>query len=92
MSPKDVQKTVIVTSFEIQIPPPIFGLQNAGNMFQRMMNQILGDLPFCFNYVVDILIYSPDLPTHVHHLRKVLKLLRLHGLTIVLPKCVFAIL
>ena len=52
---------------------------------------ILCDLPFCFDYVDNILIFSPDLDTHVHHLRQVFELLRLHGLTIGLPKCVFAV-
>ena len=39
-----------------------------------MMDQILGDLPFCFVYVDDILIFSPDQDTHVQHLRQVLEL------------------
>ena len=37
-----------------------FGLRNARITFQRMMDQILGGLPFCFVYVDNILIFSPD--------------------------------
>ena len=39
--------------------------------FQRMMDQILSDLPFCFVYVDDILIFSPAEDTHVQNLRQV---------------------
>ena len=68
-----------------------FGLRNAGNTFQRMMDQILVDLPFCFVYIYDILIFSHDEDTHAQNLRQVFELLHLHGLHISLPKCVFAV-
>ena len=35
-----------------------FGLWNAGNTFQRMMDLVLGDLSFCFVYVDEILIFG----------------------------------
>ena len=65
-----------------------YGLSNTGNTFQRMIDQILGDLLLCFVYVDDILVFSTDLDTHVHHLHQVFELLCLQGLTIGLPKCV----
>ena len=68
-----------------------FGLWNAGTTFQRMMDSILGDLPYCFTYVDDILVLSSSLEEHVEHLRQVLLLCRQHGLTIGLPKCEFAL-
>ena len=68
-----------------------FGLRNAGNTFQRLMDQVLRDLPFCFVYVDDILIFSKNLSSHVDHLREVFLLCRQHGLTIGLPKCEFAV-
>jgi len=34
-----------------------FSLRNAGNTFQCLMNQILGDLPFCFVYVDNIVVF-----------------------------------
>ena len=92
MSQNDIQKTGIITPFGmfkfLHLP---FGLRKAENTFQRKMDQILGDLPFCFVYVDYILIFSPDLDTHVHNLRQIFELLCLHGLTIGLPKYVFAI-
>ena len=68
-----------------------FGLRNAGNTFQLLMDQILGDLPYCFVYVDDILVFSKDLTSHVQHLRDVFLLCREYGLTIGLPKCQFAV-
>ena len=68
-----------------------FGLRNAGNTFQRMMDQILGNLPYCFVYIDDILVFSPNLTSHVQHLRDILELCFAHGLTIGLGKCEFAV-
>ena len=47
-----------------------FGLRNAQNTFQRMMDQILGHLPFCFVFFDDILIFSTYEDTHVQNLRQ----------------------
>ena len=52
---------------------------------------LLGNLPYCFVYIDDILVFSPDLSSHIQHLRDVLELCRAHGLTIGLGKCEFAI-
>ena len=54
-----------------------------------MMDQILGSLPYCFVYIDDILVFSPNLSSHVQHLRDVLELYRAHGLTIGVGKCEF---
>ena len=70
MKEDDIQKMVIITLFVmfkfLRLP---FELRNSGNTFQRMMVQILGDLPFCFVYVDDILTFSPDEDTHIQNLR-----------------------
>ena len=92
MASEDVLKTAIITPFGMlkffHLP---FRLRNAGNTFQRMMDQILGNLPYCFVYIDDILVFSPDLTSHVQHLRDVLELCPVHGLTIGLGKCEFAV-
>jgi len=54
------------------------------------MDQIFQGLPYCFLYVDDVLISSPDLVSHLEHVRSVLDLLRLHGLSINPEKCVYA--
>ena len=56
-----------------------------------MMDQILGNLPYCFVYIDDIRIFSPDLTSYVQHLCDILELCRAHGLTIGLGKCKFAV-
>ncbi|ROT71743.1 hypothetical protein C7M84_009929 [Penaeus vannamei] len=57
--------------------------------FQRMMDGILGDLPFCACYVDDILIFSGDPNEHLQHLRVVLKRLHNNGLVVRQDKCQF---
>ena len=48
MASKDIQKTAIVTPFGmVEFLRMPFGLRNAGNTFQRIMDLVLGDLPFC---------------------------------------------
>ena len=92
MKEDDIQKTAIIKvfgMFEFLCLP--FGLRNTGNTFQRMMDQILGDLPFCFVYIIDILIISLEEDTHIQNFHNIFELLRLHGLHIGFPKCVFAI-
>ena len=66
-----------------------FGLRNAGQTFQRMIDQVLLDLPFVFTYLDDILVasYSPE--NHMHHLKEVFKRLSENLLIISLEKCVF---
>ena len=55
------------------------------------MNQNLGNSPYCFVFIDDILVFSPDLQTHVQKLGDVLELCCVHGLTIGLGKCEFAV-
>ena len=55
------------------------------------MDQILGNLPYCFVYIDDILIFSPNLTSHIHNLRDILELCCIHSLTIGLGKCENAI-
>lgn len=92
MSPEDSKKTAVITPFGLweflRLP---FGLRNAGQTFQRMMDEILGDIPYAFVYVDDILVFSPNLQSHVKHLHSILELLREHGLTLNLHKCEFAV-
>ena len=89
---ENIQKTAIITPFgmfEFLVMP--FSLLNAGNTFQRLMDQNLGDLPYCFVYVDNILVFSRDLTSHIQHLWDVFLLCREYGLTIGLPKCQFAV-
>ena len=90
VAPADVPKTAITTPFGlfefVRMP---FGLRNAAQSFQRFIDQVLHGLEFCFSYIDDLLIASPDPATHRHHLRLVLTRLEEHGLVINPDKCEF---
>jgi Reverse transcriptase (RNA-dependent DNA polymerase) len=87
-----VSKTAIITPFGLyeflRMP---FGLRNAGQTFQRMMDDVMAGLPFCLIYLDDVLVASPDHTTHVLHLQDVFKRLSDHGLVINAEKCQFGV-
>ncbi|XP_066970150.1 uncharacterized protein [Macrobrachium rosenbergii] len=57
--PDDVPKTTIIMPFGVcTFFYSTFGLRNADATFQRLMDTILEDLPFCVCHVDDILIFS----------------------------------
>ncbi|XP_066941368.1 uncharacterized protein [Macrobrachium rosenbergii] len=66
----DVPKTASIMPFvTYTFSYSTFGLRNAGATFQRLMDAILVDLPFCVCYLDDILIFSRSLEEHLHHVR-----------------------
>ena len=77
VNPSDVSKTVFCTPFGlfefIEMP---FGLKNAEQTFQRMMDDTLRDLDFVFIYMDDLLIASKDEASHVEHLHIVFQWLQ----------------
>jgi len=76
--------------YQFKVMP--FGLTNAPATFQCIMNEVLA--PFLRKFVMvfldDILIYSPDLETHLAQLDQVLSTLRTHHLYMKKSKCSFA--
>jgi len=91
MHTADIRKTAIITPsrlFEFWRLP--FGLRNAGNTFQRLMDRVLAGLPYVFCYLDDIIIASQTDEQHLQHLRQVFSRLRDAGLVINREKCVFA--
>ena len=86
--PEDVHKTAVVTPFGLfeflRMP---LGLRNAGQTFQRMMDEILAGLDYCFVYLDDILVASRSVEEHEIHLREVLTRLQQHGLVLNAEKC-----
>lgn len=92
MAPSSIAKTAIITPFGLweflRMP---FGLKNAGQSFQRLMDGVLRDVPFAYVYLDDILISSKSPEDHHEHLRKVLQLLSSNGLIINKAKCIFGV-
>lgn len=87
---EDIEKTAVITPFGLfEFPRMCFGLRNAGQTFQRHMNNILGDLDYVFPFVDDLLLASADPAQHRLHLEEVFKRLHLHGMRINVSKCVF---
>lgn len=68
-----------------------FGLTQAPGHFQRVMNQIFGDLPYVFVYIDDVLIFSENKDQHMQHLREVFARIERHGLRVKAKKCSFAV-
>ena len=66
-----------------------FGLRNAAQTFQRFIDHVLSGLTFCYAYLDDILVASPDPEQHHDHLRQVFSRLQDHGLRINPDKCVW---
>ena len=70
---KDVQKTTVSTPFglfEFRRMP--FSLKNAGQSFQRFMDQVLAGIPHVFVYMDDVLVASKNEIEHQEDLRRVL--------------------
>ena len=84
----DIQKTAICTPFGLfeylRMP---FGLKNAAQRFQRLMDHILAGLPWCFVYLDDVLIASKSMKEHEEHLRQLFSVLEKNGLVVNKEKC-----
>ena len=66
-----------------------FRLTQAPAYFQRLINKVFAGLDFAFGYLDDILIYSPDVPTHLVHMRQLFQRLREADLKLNREKCNF---
>ena len=90
LSEKSRPKSAFVSSFgtwEFKRCP--FGLAQAPTYFQQLVNEVLSGLSFAFSYLDDILVYSPDMETHLEHLRKLFMKLREADLKLKEVKCNF---
>ena len=88
LSPEARAKSAFVTpldKFEFSRCP--FGLSQAPAYFQRLMNKVIKGLPFAFVYLDDVLIHSPDIETHLKHIRILFQRLREADLKLKDSKC-----
>ena len=89
VEPADVPKTAITTPFGLyEMVRMPFGLRNAGQTFQRFMDEVLRGVTGCFTYLDDILLASPTVDGHLQLLDQVLQRLDDYGVVINPAKCV----
>lgn len=92
VAPEDIPKTAVITPFGLweflRMP---FGLKNAAQAFQRLMDTVLQDLDCTFVYLDDILVASSSAKSHIDDLNAVFQRLKHHGLVIKLEKCLFGV-
>lgn len=87
---EDIAKTAITTPFGLyEFPYMTFGLRNAGQTFQRFVDEMTRGLDFIYAYLDDFLVFSPDEISHKEHLRQLFERLRDYGMVINTSKCVF---
>ena len=70
-------KTAFVSSYgkwEFKRCP--FGLVQAPAYFHRLVNEVLSGFTLAFGYLDDILVFSPDMISHLEHLRLLFERLR----------------
>ncbi len=92
VSLEDIPKTAITTPFGLfeftRLP---FGLRNAAQTFQRLIDQVLHGLEFVYVYIDDVLIASADQTQHQVHLRQVFSHFEQHGIIVNAAKCVLGV-
>ena len=66
-----------------------FGLTQAPAYFQRLINKMIKGLPFAFGYLDDVLIHSPDIESHLQHMRILFQRLREADLKLKDSKCTY---
>lgn len=91
MAPADIPKTAIITPFGLfEFVYMTFGLRNAAQTFQRLIDEALRGLDFVFAFIDDIIIASSSHDQHTEHIRMVFQRLKDYGLRINAEKCEFA--
>ncbi|XP_039505665.1 uncharacterized protein LOC120461506 [Pimephales promelas] len=87
---RDREKTAFTTPFGLfewdRMP---FGLCNAPATFQRLMQRCLGGqlVDSTLVYLDDVIVFSPDFHTHLHHLEGVFRAMEKYGLKLRPEKC-----
>src|SRR5215208_1868010 len=91
MNPDHKQYTSFVVpgigSFQFLVIP--FGLCNAFDMFQRFMDRAFRKQvdAICLIYMNDIIIFSPDLASHVKHIKAIMTVMHDNNIYAILEKC-----
>ncbi|KAL0832341.1 hypothetical protein ABMA28_001774 [Loxostege sticticalis] len=92
VSAEDIPKTAITTPFGLfEFPFMTFGLRNAGQTFQRFVDEMTRGLDFVYTYLDDFLVFSRDEVQHEEHLRQIFTRLKRYGMLVNISKCVFGV-
>ena len=90
LSVESQPKSASVSSFgKWEFKRCLFGLAQAPAYFQRLVNEVLSGFTFAFGYLDDILVFSPDMESHLEHLRLLFERLRSADLKLKEVKCNF---
>jgi hypothetical protein len=90
MNTEDIPKTAITMPFGLfEFTRMTFGMRNAGNTFQRLMDRVLAGVECTFLYLDDIFIFSKGEEEHRAHLMLLLQWLQGAGLAANAEKCEF---
>jgi len=78
-----IEKTAVVSPAGLyEYVRMSFGLKNAPSTWMRFIMSVLGDLPFIFVYVDDILVFAENEELHLQYLETLLQRLNEYNLTI----------
>ena len=90
MNAADIPKTAITTPFGLfEFTRMTFGMRNAGNTFQRLIDRTLSGVDQAAAYLDDILVFSKGEEAHRRDLVETLSRLRAANLTANAEKCEF---
>ena len=88
MNAADIPKTAITTPFGLfEFTRILFGMRNAGNTFQRLIDRTLSGLENASPYLDDILVFSKTEEEPRQHLQEPFTRLRSARLTANAEKC-----
>ena len=87
---EDKMKTCVAAPWGIFKFNRLGRLRNAPGSFQAFIQVVLQDIPDCYVYIDDILVFSNDHASHLATVTKIFERLKQYGLALNLPKCVFA--
>ncbi|BHF82707.1 hypothetical protein SprV_0802584600 [Sparganum proliferum] len=88
----DVPKTAVTTPFRLfELTRMPFGLRNATQNFQRLIDQVLRGLDFVYAFIDDLLVASSDAAEHEVHIRQLFERLDSFDVVINAAKCEFGV-
>lgn len=83
---KTFAHSVLIKVYLFRIP---FGISSAPGIFQRIMDQLLRNIPGVISFQDEILISGVDSKDHLNNLKEVCSKLNDYGLTVSKDKCRF---